>query len=291
VRWLSLTFLIACGGAESDPGLAASLRISDAQYVRGSLPAAGIGPEIVSLRVPHQQLLPGLREELISGSMPASAQSVLIGVEGDRGYWIISAGAPSIEEPGLPTFSAELSFARSTPVGPLVLALSAVDASGAVGPRKTVTMDAQARARSEQLSIELSWDREVDLDLHVVMPDGRELWPGDINSYAAPPVGSAFPDPNAYRDGAVLDLDSNGNCAIDGRRQERASWSTAAPPGEYTVKVATASLCDESVAHWTLQVWLAGELVQTIQGISQAYDTRFGSGLGAGQLAGRFTVP
>ncbi|HEY6880947.1 MAG TPA: hypothetical protein VI299_23140 [Polyangiales bacterium] len=292
MRWLAgLTLLFACEGADSDPGLSAWLRVEGAQYASGRLPAEGSGPAIVSLRVPHAQVLPGLRRELLSGSLPPSAQAVLIGVEGDRGHWIVSAGAPAIEEPSLPTFSAELSFAHATPVGPLVLVLSAVDGQGGVGPRQRVTLDAEARARSDQLSIELRWDREVDLDLHVVTPEGRELWPGNINTYASPPPGAAFPDPDAYRDGGVLDLDSNGNCVIDGRREERASFSAPPTPGTYTVRVATASLCEEAVAHWTLEVWLLGQLVQRAQGISQSWDTRQGAGLGDGVLASEFVVP
>jgi hypothetical protein len=289
MRWWLLALLLACDGADSDPGLSASLRVEGAQYEPGSLPPAGSGPEILALRVPHQQVLPGLRRELISGSMPPSAQAVLIGLEGDRGHYIVTAGAPAIDEPGLPTFRAELSFA--TAAGPLTLALSAVDAEGHVGPRESVVLAAQERARSPFLSIELRWDRELDLDLHVVTPDGRELSPRNINTYAAPPPGGPAANPNAYRDGGLLDLDSNGNCTIDGRREERASWSGTPAPGVYTVRVATASLCRESVAHWTLQVWLAGELVQTVQGISQGHDTRYGSGLGAGVLACQITAP
>lgn len=292
MRWLGCVIsLIACEGAGSDPGLSAWLRVEGAQYEPGALPPAGSGPAIVSLRVPHAQILPGLRRELVSGSLPPFAQAVLIGMEGDRGHWIVTAGAPAIEEPSLPTFSGELSFAHATPVGPLVLALSAVGADGTVGPRQFVTLDAQARARSDQLSIELRWDREADLDLHVVTPDGRELWPGDINTYAPPAPGAASPDPNAYRDGAVLDLDSNGNCIIDGRREERASWSASPSSGTYTVRVTTASLCAESVAHWTLEIWLHGQLVQRVQDISQAWDTRQGAGLGDGVLACEFVVP
>lgn len=290
MRWW-LLLLCGCAGADSDPGLGAWLRVEDAQYADDALPASGGGPEIVALRVPHEQILPGLRRELLSGALPASATSVLIGLEGDRGHYIVTAGAPTFEEPGLPSFRASLSFAHATPVGPLTLALSAVDAQGRVGPRKQVALTAQERARSQQLSIELRWDRQVDLDLHVVLPDGTELSPRNINSWEAPPPGGAAQNPMAYRDGGVLDLDSNGDCILDGRREERASWSVSPPAGQYTVRVATASLCSEVVAHWTLEVWLAGQRVQTVQGISQSYDTRDGTGLGAGVLATSFAVP
>jgi hypothetical protein len=289
--WLGLVLLGACEGADSEPGLSAWLRVANAQYERDPLPPAGGGPELGTVRVPHEQVLPGLRRELITGTMPGTAQAVLIGIEGDRGHYIVTAGAPAIDEPGLATFGAELSFAGATPVGPLTLALSAVDARGNVGPRRTVSLTAQERSRSGLLSIELRWDREVDLDLHVVTPDGIELYPRNLNTYVMPPPGASAPDPDAYRDGGLLDLDSNGNCVLDGRREERASWSGAPARGVYTVRVATASLCGDSVAHWTLEVWLAGQVVRAVQGTSQTYDTRYGTGLGAGVLACEFMVP
>ncbi len=291
MRWWLVVLLMACEGADHDPGYAAWLRVEGAQYESDPLPSGGAGPELVALRVPHSSVLPGERSELISGALAASATSVLVALEGDRGHYIVTAGAATFEEPGLPSFRASLSFATTTPAGPLTLALSAVDAQGRVGPRKEVALTAQGRTRSPQLSIELRWDREADLDLHVITPDGTELYPRNINTYGMPAPAGAAPSPNAYLDGGILDLDSNANCVIDGRREERASWSVPPASGVYTVRVATASLCAESIAHWTLEVWRAGQLAQTVQGISQSYETRYGTGLGAGTLACEFTVP
>src|SRR4051812_16873067 len=90
---LLTTLLAACGGADSDPGLRNGVRVANAQYVAGRLPAAADGPAIVSLRLPHGQVLPGLRRELVTGSLSVNAQAVLLGRDGEPGYWIISAGA------------------------------------------------------------------------------------------------------------------------------------------------------------------------------------------------------
>lgn len=294
-RWLSLLFgtwlLAACAPSESDPGLHAQLRVLGAQYVRGALPAVGTGPMIASLLVPHAQVRPGLRRELLTGSLPIAAESVLIALDGDAGYWIVTASAPAIEAPDLPTFTAELSFARELPAGALTLGLSAVQADGAVGPRRTVALFAEGHSQRGFLSVELQWDTESDLDLHVLVPDGTELWSGNLNTYTVPPPGASAPDPDAYRQGGTLDLDSNGNCVLDGRRAEQASWPAQPASGTYSARVATASLCSESVAHWTLEVWLAGQLLQRVQGLSQSGDTRLGAGLGAGVLAVEFSVP
>jgi hypothetical protein len=294
--WLALLVfaligLVGCEGAEGDPGLDARMRVRGAQYVTGPLPSPGAGPAIISLRAPHAQVLPGLRREVLSGSLPPDATSVVLARMGDPGHWIIGAGAPVIEEPELPTFTAELSFARDTPAGLQTLALSAVRGNGEVGPRHELRLDALAPPRSSLLSIELRWDTNADLDLHVVLPDGSELWSGNINSYTPPPLGAFAPDPNAHRGGGVLDLDSNANCSIAGRREERASWEQMPPAGTYVIRVATASLCAESVAHWTLEVWLGGIRTQVVGGISQPWDTRDRAGVGAGSLALALTVP
>jgi len=67
------------------------------------------------------------------------------------------------------------------------------------------------------LVVSLEWDTEADLDLHVVTPDGVEIWAGNINSYQAPPPGTPV-DPAAWQAGGILDLDSNAGCVIDGRQ-------------------------------------------------------------------------
>lgn len=281
----------ACGASELDPGLRAHLHVGGAEYVKGAMPAAGVGPALQSVRAPHAQVLPGLRSEVVTGSLAKTGSAVLLGLVGDPGYWIVVAGAPAIEEPDFPTFRAELSFARDTPLGPQLLELSAVGDDGAVGPRSELALEAIPNPRSAFLSIELSWDSEADLDLHVVTPGGVELYPGNINSYEAPVASAAAPDPSAYLTGGVLDLDSNGNCVIDGRREERASWHRAPPSGSYLVRVATASLCAETVAHWKVALWFGGQLVGAVEGTSQAWDTRSGTGVGAGVLATELAVP
>lgn len=289
---VSLLLLAACADSEADPGLYASMRVAGATFVAGPLPAPRAdGPTITSLRVPHSDVMPSLRRERFSGSLPPDAESVLIGLRGDRGYWIIGAGAAAIEEPDLPTFSADLSFARDVPTGLLEVTLSAVRRDGVVGPRTDVALNSVPRARSDQLSVELRWDTQADLDLHVVVPDGAEIWTGNINSYTPPPPGAPPSDPTSYRRGGVLDIDSNANCVIDGRREERARWEMPPASGAYVVRVATASLCSEATAHWTLNVWQGGVLVATAQGTSLSSDTRYGARAGAGVLALEFTVP
>jgi hypothetical protein len=287
---LAVLLLAGCGGASSDPGLSAGLFVADAQFASGRMPASASGPAIVSIAPPHAQVQAGGRAARLSGILEASATAVMLGLAGDEGYWIASAGAPTLAEPDLPTFDLWLNFSRYRE-GPVSLRLRAVDASGRAGPERTLDFEASAiRARGE-LVVTLRWDSEADLDLHVLDPLGEEVWAGNINSFKRPPVGSAPVDRHAWMNGGILDLDSNAGCVSDSRREENVVWANPPPSGTYEVRVAAASLCGEDVAHWTVEVFLNERRVSATSGIAVGTDTRHGAGRGAGVQAASFTAP
>jgi hypothetical protein len=291
---LALVVMVAalgCEAASPDPGFGARLRIEDAQYVPGSPPDDEGGPELLALGVPHQQILPGLRSERVTGTLGATAEGVAIGVLGDPGYFVVSAGAPTIEEPDAPSFVAELRFARELSDAPLTLWASAVDGRGKHGARATSVLRPSVPALSAELVVRLRWDTEADLDLHVVPPVGDEIWARNVNSAKATPPGSAPADPSAYKSGGILDLDSNAGCAIDGRREENVVWTEPPPSGSYTVRVASASLCNERVAHFRVEVYRAGRRIAAASGTATPDDTRAGALRGDGRLALDFEVP
>lgn len=281
-----------CEGASRDPGLSALLRVTDAQFVPALLPGESGGPEISSLFTAHNQITPGLLRESTGGTLPASGNAVLVALAGERGHWIVTAGAPAADAPELPTFSAELSFAEELGERESVeVWFHAVDTRGAVGPRKTLTF-AVATSDEEGLRVRLRWDSDADLDLHVIDPAGNEIWAGDINSYKAPPPGMPPADRDAYRRGGQLDFDSNGACLLDGRREENVSFpADAIPSGHVDVRVATASMCGEAVAHYEVKAWLGGRLLRGAEGIALPSDTRSGVRAGAGRAAFTFVVP
>jgi hypothetical protein len=292
ILWALAPGLIsACDGVSSDPGLSAQLRVLDAQFVPGKLPAAGKGPPIVSAHIPHNQILPGLRTERLSGTLDPAANAVLIGLLHDNGYWIVTAGVPTLDEPALPSFGAELSFSPHVNRDPLELCLLAVDRQGRVGPATTVTLHPDDLATSAELLVRLRWDSDADLDLHVVDPSGVEIWAGNINSYVAPPPGAPAADAGAWLSSGILDFDSNASCVIDGRREENVSWSGPPPSGRYTVRVATASLCSAASARYEVEAWLHGRSIARATGISLPSESRDGAQRGDGTLATQFRVP
>lgn len=283
----TLLLLASCANAGLDPGLDALLRVEGAQYVAGALPAPNGGPEIEQARAPHPRVRVGTRSEHVSGSLGATATAVLIGMQGDLGHWVVLAGVPSAEEPELPSFDADLSLSRDLPRGPFTLQLSAADARGRIGPRAHIELTASDLSEDAALVVRLRWDNAADLDLHVLEPSGQLIWTRNINSLRAP--GSAS-DAELTQSG-VLDLDANAGCAALDRAEERVLWREAFPSGHYSVRVATAALCGESAAHWSIDVRKQGQPLASSSGISLPSDTRFGAGANAGVLALTFDLP
>jgi hypothetical protein len=140
------------------------------------------------------------------------------------------------------------------------------------------------------LVISLHWDREADLDLHVVDPNGVEIYKRNINSYELPPPGEPV-DPTAWQQGAMLDFDSNAACVMDGRRRENVIWKNEPPAGHYVVRVDTFSLCEEAFANWSVDVFKNGASRASASGQGGPADEMTAHDRGAGVLALEFDWP
>jgi hypothetical protein len=275
----------ACNGADADTGDDAEMQIAGAQFVRGAMPEGEAGPKVAGVTLVTTTLRIGTVGKPIVGALDPGGAAALLQLGGDRGYWILSAGVPDVATPGFPSFHASASFARGVAPGPHDLVLRAVDAAGNVGPARVESLTAIDPSIPEgRMVVSLSWDSEADLDLHVVLPDGVEVYNRNINSYEPPPPGQA-PDPTAYQHGAVLDADSNAQCQIDGRRRENVVWKDPPAPGHYVVRVDTFSMCGEISAHWTVDVLADGQSIGRATGTALPVDTRFNHDRGAGVLA------
>jgi hypothetical protein len=214
-----------------------------------------------------------------------------LGLSDDRGYWIVPAALPDVQSPDFPTFDVSLSFSPDIRVTPRELIVQAVDEKNHFGLASRHALDiVENVAPDGQLVVSLRWDREVDLDLHVVDPQGIEVYKRNINSYELPPPGQPI-DPNAWRSGALLDFDSNAACVIDGRRRENIVWKNEPPAGHYIARVDTFSLCGETFAHWSVDVYANGVLVASSTGTSGPQDEIQPHDRGAGIRALEFDWP
>jgi hypothetical protein len=183
-----------------------------------------------------------------------------------RGYHQITFPSPVTEA------TVVMTIAQSLPADRFLLYFAAANASGAQGP--VVSQDVQSvGVGTGDVQVSVSWDVDSDLDLHVVDPNGEEVfWLATESS-----------------SGGELDLDSNAGCDIDGVRNENVTWPTgSAPSGEYTVRVDLWDSCDVEPTHYVVTVQVTGQPTKTYSG------TISGSGDqgedGAGEDVATFTV-
>jgi hypothetical protein len=286
----ALVLLLAgCGAATSDPGLRAELRVDGAQFATGAM-SDGAGPPVVALHLSDPSLFPGAQHQPFLGELAPSATAVAIGLDGDVGHWIVLAGTPSIDAPTEPTFDVQLAIARDARLGARTISVHAVDESGRLGAGATLPITIAALAPpSGPLVVSLSWDTDADLDLHVIDPDGVEIWSGHPSGYRPPPP-PALPDPAAAQMAPQLDVDSNAQCRIDGRNQENVVWSMAPAPGHYVVRVDAASLCGQVEANWRVTVLRDGNSIASASGADFDSDTRGTHGAGDGRTALSFDL-
>jgi hypothetical protein len=282
----------ACnGGATDDPGLDAYMQIHGGQFVRGPMPAGSAsGPKVLAIDLLNERTYPNLPNDSIAGTLAPTATAVAVGLQGDVGYWRVVAGVPSYTTPTDPSFAATAQFSAGIIPGKYTLVVHAVDAQGNFGLADTQLLVASATPPAETLPtgalvVTLTWNNDTNLDLHVVDPQGNDLYWGAQSTQ--PPFSFDQVDGGSY---GTIDYDSNANCEIDGLDREDAVWKGAPPLGTYTVRVDAASLCGLPDAYWTVNVVLQGKTIGTATGTAVDADTRGSHGVGAGVTALTFDV-
>ncbi|HEX8792784.1 MAG TPA: hypothetical protein VF765_17685 [Polyangiaceae bacterium] len=288
----SVAAVASCNsGVQADPGTDAYMQVHGAQFIRGAMPdGSASGPAVAQLVLIDNDIWPGLQDFPVGGALTPTATAAAIGLQGDKGYWMVVAGPAAVATPTDPSFGANASFSTGIVPGGYTLVARAVDGNGNFGPPvKQVLTGVPSPTTpppSGQLVVTLTWDRDANLDLHVVDPNGVEIYWNNQSSQPPPPAMSVDGGPYGY-----VDDDSNANCVIDGLNREDAIWPNHVPSGPYTVRVDTASLCGQAVADWNLRVLLHGKQVAQSSGVSTDAATRGSHGTGAGVLALQFTVP
>jgi hypothetical protein len=286
--------LAACAGDDSvdaPSGVAAQFRVTQARFVSGAFPAGteaqpddpSAPPRVNEIQSLNNTVRPGQRGKSLSGRASSTAMTVALGLEGDAGYWIVPVGATSIESPPDLDFSALADFTADLTPGPHRLLFAAADRDGRYGPRATLDITVAPSLPDGELVVALTWDRDVDLDLLVIQPDGNTLSVRGVRT----PEGALVRIPNGPR----VDLDSNAACAIDGVRQENAIYSDP-QPGQYEVRVRMYAACGAPLANWHVRIARRGEILADVAGTSYAseVDAPGGGPTGTGRRAAQFAI-
>jgi hypothetical protein len=257
-------------------------------------------PLVTSVNLLTTKVAPGLQNLPLSGDVHEGS-SVLVGLAGDTGHWIVPATVADFQMPGEFLFQTKISLSPEVPAGTQTLLLRGVGADGTVGPAQEVALDVSPVVPAGALVISLAWDTEADLDLHVVAPNPTdpatpiEIW--SKTPVGVPPHVSGTP-PLAGADLAAaiaaagkLDFDSNANCVIDGRRQENIVFAEGPPAGDYIVRVDAFSLCGQVDAQWQVTAALGdGTAAGSARWEATDADTRGSHNAGAGRTAFTFHI-
>lgn len=255
------TLCARCTSVDEPVARDAWLQIPGARFIDGAMPRATDGPVVTAIDSPNNSVRPGQRGKSLAGRTDDRAYSLAIGLDGDRGYWIVPVSLRSVLFPGEIEFQTAVDFNAQLPPGAHTLRIEAGDGAGRFGAASTLDLTAVSRVANASLVVSLDWDQDADLDLWVDLPDGNRLSERGLRDSD----GQIVPiDPNV---GPVLDADSNARCTIDGRRAENALWQSPLP-GHYVVRVETWSLCGQPRTSYTATVRLRGSTLITTHGAS-----------------------
>jgi len=286
---LGVLCLVGCSDASGDPALDALLRVPGGQFFRGATPVAEDGPKIDSL-LNSSGLIRAGQSKGVSGIAARETRGVAVFLQGDVGYWIVAPGNSDPTALGHLAFRAGLSFSPLLPNGKYTLAARAIDEQGRFGPAQTTDLKTLDQSVDGKLVVTLKWDTEVDLDLRLIDPNGSEISAKNRNTADRPKPGDPA-DPDAFKNGGALDLDSNAQCVIDGVRQEDVVWTAPPQSGHYIVRVDSFAMCAEYQAYWTVSALIDGNVIGVAHGASREMDTWGSHDKGAGLTALEFDVP
>lgn len=234
------------GGIESLAGEPHSdvIAVRDADYNEGAPPAAagadaGV-PAILRVTGPATVTNGGTAILHVEVSPPVADPVFMVRLEGEEGYHTVSGTDPDGD--GIYDISVQVSGSANQ--SSLVLSVSLLDPAGNPGPAQQVEI-ALVHSGTGDVKVTLSFDRLHDLDLHVIEPNGDEIF---------------YQRPQSVTGGS-LDLDSGANCEPSTAHSENVFWPPGgAPAGEYRVHVQNFQSCTPGKIAFTVTVAHGGEV-------------------------------
>lgn len=282
---LLIGLMVACDESGDNPGENQSSALSNYFSIEGAeLVSAKLPEASVSTTAPVIQSVSGNNSVINGGTNRISIESnseyskVIVGVkELTSGYYEFT---PELKSTYVAAFVLQMS--TELPQESFILVFAIVNATGEVSQYREINV-ALVESQVGALQVSCSWDLLNDIDLHVVNPEGVEVYYGNtgydygfdyvglVNHY----LGLNFEAGTSYDDiydslteaqideldnltasqlnqfrldstpGGNLDVDSNANCNIDHINNENIIYPTKADmvAGEYIVRVDFYSDC------------------------------------------------
>jgi hypothetical protein len=242
-----------------------------AQFFPGSLPEGTKGPALRPLDLKSFTLFAGQANKKITADAAQGAGAVALRfADLGTGYWLVPTGAVDMAAPQAPgdlTWEADCDFAANLPVGSHDLIFAAVSGDGVWGPQISHPFIVDSVVPVGKVVISLVWDSAADLDLHVMLPDGKNVSPKSPVTQLPDGGSGTNNDPYNFPPGTgVFDRDSNGRCVPDNLREEDLVFADQPPPGTYLLYVDMFSSCGAPSADFVVTVRKDGLVTDTIKG-------------------------
>lgn len=277
MRRLAPALLLLSASCEGEPaplGLEALLRVAGAQRIDGAPAGDQGGPAVTAVELGATRFPIGAGAIGLHGRVEEAATAVRLSLEGEGAHWLLPAGLPDPATPGTLAFDASLSIAPHAPEGAQRLRLQAVDAAGRGGPPTSVGVTLVEALPEAPLVVQLAWEARADLDLWLVLPDGRVLSPDEPSAYEPPAPGRPPDDPSAWESAPFLDRDAGADCAFFGALREHALFPGEVPAGSYAAFVDLPAPCGAAAAPFRLRVLRDGLVVHEVSGVLYPEDAR-----------------
>lgn len=279
----ALVLAVACDdGMPANSGLTEPILVHGAQFVSGPLPGAppidggpviptgdggadgGVAVKLPPLTVTNTGflspvVLPGFGGKQVSGRATKDAAAIGVKLEGlGSGYWVVPIADPDPDFPGQNDFGFSMDFDANDPAGRRQLLTVAIDASGNAGTQVETPMCIEARIPDNlhecqktnpvpRAVFTLQWDTDFDLDLHVILPDGRDVNPKQPITYPMDAGTAPLTD-------ARIDRDSLRACVPDGLRQEDLMFLDEPARGTYQLYVDPFDSCGQHSVRFNMIV-------------------------------------
>lgn len=275
-----LALAAACDdGMPANTGLTEPLQVPGAQFVSGPLPGSppvdgglqlvtgdggadggAVAAKLPPLTVTDLGLLSPLvingSSKSVTGRATSDAAAIGVQIQGlGTGYWVVPIADPDPDFPGQNDFGFTAAFSPTDPAGRRQLLAVAIDSSGHAGTQFATPMCLEQRIPDNQHECNktnpvpravftLLWDADWDLDLHVILPDGRDVNP---KAPVTEPTDAGMPGFGAGK----IDRDSLRSCIPDGWRQEDLVFPQNPDRGNYEVYVDPFSSCNLQAVRFT----------------------------------------
>lgn len=270
---------LACSGESLTTGLEEPIRVHEAQFREGILP--GKRPlttdEIVAGR-PATKPTPTSVEAVrrivawsdsrlsISGRTSGDAASIAVGFPNfGTGYWVLPVSAPDLINPNDLIWRLTADLGTSLPPGLHQLRFAAIDTANRSGTQAELELCVSSpipdnlnacmpTERPPESVVSLAWNANVDLDLHIVTPDGKVL--NAKHPSTALPDEDGVVDPTAPRVG-LLQQDVNPECLGTGNFRENVVWADKPQAGRYLIYANLFDACGEPSVSFDVSVHAA----------------------------------